>query len=198
MPHQYTPNDKFARKARFEGYRARSVYKLMELDEKYKLIKPGMTVLDVGAFPGSWLQYISFRIGAHGKVVGIDIQKIPPVEKNVLVYQEDITNHDAIKEILKQNKIDGFDLIVSDIAPNTTGISGVDHVRSIELSQTVVDLSKEFLKPRGSLVMKVFHGEKFAGFFKGVQSQFKVVFGAKVKASRDRSKEMYVVGVKKI
>lgn len=193
MPKPYQPNDRLSRRAQFQGYRARSVFKLREIDEKFHLLKEGQSVLDVGAYPGSWLQYIALKIGLKGHVIGVDLQPIEPVAPNVTTIEEDILNIDQLSEEFRELNIREFDLVVSDIAPNTTGISGVDHARSIEMSQMVVDLAEEFLRPKGTLVMKVFHGEKFAAFFKSLQRQYGFVTGVKVSASRDRSKEMYIV-----
>jgi 23S rRNA (uridine2552-2'-O)-methyltransferase len=110
---------------------------------------------------------------------------------------QDITDTEQFKKQLNDLKISTFDIVVSDIAPNTTGIAGVDHVRSIELSQLVLDVADEFLRPKGTLVMKVFHGEKFADFFRRVQRKYGFVTGVKVSASRDRSKEMYIIAQRK-
>lgn len=193
MPKPYEHNDKFSRRAQFQGYRARSVFKLKELDEKFQLVKPGMNVLDIGAAPGSWLQYLAEAVGEHGLIVGVDIQPIQPVSKNVILIQGDITDQSIVEQIQSAFERRTADLVVSDIAPSTTGIAGVDHARSIELSEMVVQAADQLLRLKGSLVMKVFHGEKFAVFFKSLQRKYGYVTALKVKASRDRSREMYIV-----
>lgn len=189
----YTPNDKWSQKAHAEGFRARSVYKLQQLDERFKLLKPGMKVLDIGAAPGSWLQYASKKIGGTGQVLGVDLQEIDHVAGNVRTVMGDIQDAQLIETQLKELGWPKADIILSDIAPNTSGIKDVDQWRSIELSQMVVEVAKKWLKPRGWLVMKVFRGADFDEFIAEVKSAFKLVKVASVKASRDRSREVYVV-----
>ena len=193
MPKPYQPNDKWSQKAAAEGYRARSVYKLMELDTKFRLLKSGMSLLDCGAAPGSWLQYASQKIGPSGKAIGIDLTLIEPIADNVHLYQADMMDPQAIKSILEQEKIQKFDLILSDIAPSTTGVKDVDQWRSIELTQSVLDIASQFLKPKGRCVMKVFRGGDFDDFLRELKREWLQVKVATAKASRDRSREVYVV-----
>jgi 23S rRNA (uridine2552-2'-O)-methyltransferase len=193
MPKAYVPNDRFAKRAQYQGYRARSVYKLEELDKKFHLFKPQQKVLDVGAFPGSWLQYVAIQVGERGRVVGVDLQKIQPVAPNVEIIQQDITDTTTFKSTLEDLEIDQFDLVISDIAPSTTGIPGVDQAKSVQLSQMVVEVADEFLRPKGTLVMKVFEGSDFGAFFNSLKSKFGFVTAYKAKASRDRSIEKYIV-----
>jgi len=136
MSKPYIPNDELSRKAKTEGYRARSVYKLKELDEKFNLIKPGMTVLDLGAAPGSWLQYAKEKVGAEGKIIGIDLQEIEPID-GVETIQADIT---------QDIDLPNADLILSDLAPSTSGIKDVDQWKSIELNQSVEKIAGKLLK----------------------------------------------------
>jgi 23S rRNA (uridine2552-2'-O)-methyltransferase len=194
MPKPYTPNDALARKAKEEGYRARSVYKLQELDQKFKLLKPGMSVLDLGAAPGSWLQYASQKVGPKGRVVGIDLQEIEPID-GVNTYQADITDSEAIARILSNEANEAFeaDIIISDLAPSTSGVRDVDQWRSIELSQAVMNFTEPYLKPKGRVVMKMLRGGDFDEFIKDLKSNFDSVKIAQVKASRDRSREVYVI-----
>jgi 23S rRNA (uridine2552-2'-O)-methyltransferase len=193
MPKQFEYKDKFTKKAQFEGFRARSVYKLQELDQRLQLFKEGQKVLDVGAAPGSWLQYISQKIGDSGLAVGVDIQSIRPIASNVILLQMDINQTEELTQQFKNLAIEQFDIVVSDIAPSTTGIPGVDQAKSVELSQMVVDTADRFLKPRGTLIMKVFQGEDFKDFYHNLQGKYGYVTTIKVKASRDRSAEIYVV-----
>lgn len=194
MPKPYNPHDKLMLKAREEGFRARSVYKLQELDERFSLLKNGMQVLDVGAAPGSWLQYASLKIGPRGVAIGVDLKEIEPVAANVQTHVLDIGDLEALEQKLQTKK---FNLILSDIAPNTTGIPGLDSKRSVELSRMVVDIAKNWLKPSGNLVMKVFEGSDFPAFLQSIRPLFRTVKALKVTASRDRSKEIYVVCLKK-
>ncbi len=191
MTKRYIPNDKLSQQAKSEGYRARSVYKLKELDEKFDLIKTGMTVLDLGAAPGSWLQYTKERIGPKGTVIGIDLQEIEPIE-GVITIQADITN--ALRGTdVPLGCLFRADIILSDLAPATSGIKDVDQWRSIELNQSVNEIAKKYLKPGGKCIMKVLRGADFDDFLKNLKSEWNTVKTAQVKASRDRSREIYVV-----
>lgn len=193
MPKPYIPNDRLAIRAKRQGFRARSIFKLEELDQKFKLLKPNMVVLDLGAAPGSWLQYASKKIGIEGLAIGLDIKPITKIAGNVLTFEVDITDFNKVKETLSKFKLRRVDIILSDIAPNTTGIKYVDQKKSVELNQVIVNLSKDFLNPKGRLVMKVFPGEDFDNFLKDIRKHFKNVSVAKVEASRDRSREVYII-----
>lgn len=188
MPKRYIPNDKWSKKAAEEGYRARSVYKLQELDEKFHIIRRGMTVVDLGAAPGSWLQYTAKNVGPKGRVIGIDLQEIEPIE-NVETYIEDITNIEALKNIVPEE----VDLVLSDLAPKTSGIRDVDQWKSIELSQAVVKTAMQILRPGGKCVMKVLRGGDFDEFIAECRESWKKVKVFSVEASRDRSNEIYVI-----
>ncbi len=193
MPKPYQPNDKWSQRAAEEGFRARSVYKLMELDERFHLLKPGMIVLDLGAAPGSWLQYAAHQVGPKGKVVGVDLQEIEPVADNVTTLVQDMTDIPALQKALDALSIDRVDLVLSDAAPNTSGTWDVDQWRSIELNQAVDTTAAAVLKPNGSCVMKVFRGADFDEFMQALKQTWSSVKMMKAKASRDRSKEVYVV-----
>ena len=196
MPKPYIPNDKWSKRAAAEGFRARSVYKLMELDQRFRLIKPGMTVLDIGAAPGSWLQYTSTQVGPEGFVIGIDLQEIKPVADNVARHKADITDVEEIKRILRKENIETVDLVLSDIAPNTSGVKDVDQWRSVELAQAVMDLGMQLLKPGGSCVCKIFRGADFDEFLGKMKLTWSKVGVKTVEASRDRSREVYMVCTK--
>ena len=189
MPKRYVPNDKWSQKAAEEGYRARSVYKLKELDERFHLISTGMTVLDLGAAPGSWLQYASEKVGPKGKVIGIDLKKIESIAPNVSTYVQDITDIDAVQKILDTD----VDIVLSDLAPNTSGIRDIDQWKSIELSHAVVKTAKHFLLSGGMCVMKVLRGGDFDGFLKELKNEWEIMKKINVKASRDRSNEIYII-----
>ena len=193
MPKAYTPNDKWSQRAAKEGYRARSVYKLEELDRKFKLIKPGMTIVDLGAAPGSWLQYVSEKLKTEsgkfkGRIIGVDLKEIDPIE-GVETYVADITDVAALSKILPGE----VNLILSDLAPNTSGLKDVDQWRSIELSEAVVSIAKERLKPGGRCVIKVLRGADFDEFIRTCKREWKEVKTFIAEASRDRSKEIYVI-----
>ncbi len=193
MPKPFIPRDSWAVKAAKEGYRARSVYKLMELDEKFHLLRNGMQVLDIGAAPGSWLQYTARRVGEAGRVLGIDLQTIEPVHANVVTVVCDSTDESALRAAIAVAHLHRIELILSDIAPNTSGIKDIDQWRSIELSQHVLSIARTHLAPHGTLVMKVFRGADFDDFLALCRESFNRVTIATVKASRDRSREVYVV-----
>jgi 23S rRNA (uridine2552-2'-O)-methyltransferase len=193
MPKPYQPNDKWSQKAAAEGYRARSVYKLEELDARFKLFRPGMTVIDCGAAPGSWLQLASKRVGPKGMVIGIDLTAIEPIAENVHLHQIDMTDDAAVQAVLEQHGLRFVDLVLSDIAPSTSGVKDIDQWRSIELTQSVLALATQVLRPDGKCVMKVFRGADFDEFLGEVKAQWKNVKVVTVKASRDRSREVYVV-----
>jgi 23S rRNA (uridine2552-2'-O)-methyltransferase len=196
MPKPYTPNDKWSQRAAREGYRARSVYKLMELDVKFRLLKRGMTVLDLGAAPGSWLQYEAEKVGPEGLVIGLDLQEIKEVGDNVKTAQVDITDEEKVRDALKKFGAERVDLLVSDLAPSTSGIRDVDQWKSVELSEAVLRTADTFLKSKGKCVIKVLRGADFDEFLRQTKEQWVNVRTAQVAASRDRSKEIYVVAQK--
>ncbi|MFA6039266.1 MAG: RlmE family RNA methyltransferase [Candidatus Peribacteraceae bacterium] len=195
MPKPYTPNDKWSQKAAAEGFRARSVYKLMELDRRFTLLAPGMTVLDLGAAPGSWLQYASRQVGEGGKVIGVDLQAIEEVAPNVSVHRFDITNDKKLEEMLEEEETGFVDLVLSDIAPNTSGVKDIDQWRSVELAHTVLAVAVRHLKKGGFCVIKVFRGGDFDELLRDmkVTGHWRDIRVSKVQASRDRSREVYLV-----
>lgn len=195
MPKPYTPNDKWSQRAAKEGFRARSVYKLQELDQRFGLLRPGMIVLDLGAAPGSWLQETSAKIGPEGKAIGFDLQAIHEVAPNVSVHRIDITDEPAVAEALEEEDVGFVDLVLSDIAPSTSGVKDVDQWRSVELAQASIHVAERYLKSKCMCVVKVFRGADFDELLremkqKGQWSDVRVV---KVTASRDRSREVYLV-----
>lgn len=195
MPKAYVVHDPYFKKAKELGYRARSAFKLLEIQEKFQIIKPGMNVLDVASAPGSFLQVIAKIIWRDAKVVGIDIQKIDKNfwYPNVYLLQEDIFEFDKIKAFFTTLDITQFDLITSDIAPSTTGMKWVDQYRSVELNIAILEVAKVFLKKWGNLVLKVFVGEDVDDLMGPLKQNFWKVVRIKPKACRDRSFEEYFV-----
>jgi 23S rRNA (uridine2552-2'-O)-methyltransferase len=186
--------DHYFNKAKSENFLARSVYKLEEIDEKYKILKPGMQVVDFGYHPGSWIQYVSRVIGDNGTVVGIDIRELNKQLtgiKNVRVYQKDIFDiHD-----LSQLGVEGqFDVVLSDMAPNTTGIKSLDQDRSLNLVESVFGLLPRFLKPGGNFVIKVFDSQFAQNYLKEQKGLFNEFHFLKPKSTRSVSKEFFVIG----
>lgn len=192
-PKPYIPNDKWSKRAAELGFRARSVFKLQELDERFHLLRSGMKVLDIGAAPGSWLQYESKKIGDKGMAIGIDLKEIEEIAPNVKTFVGDMTDDAAMTTIFSGLGIEKFDLVLSDIAPNTSGIKDVDQWRSLELSRLVVTCAKKYMNTGSFLVMKVFRGRDFDDFLHEMKTLFSDVKQVSVEASRDRSREVYVV-----
>lgn len=195
MTKAYVVHDPYFKKAKELGYRARSAFKLLEIQEKFQIIKPGMDVLDVASAPGSFLQVIAKIIWRESKVVGIDIQKIDKNfwYPNVYLLQEDIFEFEKIKAFFTTLDITQFDLITSDIAPSTTGMKWVDQYRSVELNLAILEVAKVFLKKWGNLVLKVFVGEDVDDLMWPLKQNFWKVVRIKPKACRDRSFEEYFV-----
>lgn len=199
MPKPFRSNDSYAQKARSLWYRARSAFKLIELQEKYALIQPNMNVLDIWAAPWSFLQVIAKTVWIQWKAVWIDIQKIDPNfgYPNISLLQEDVFEFEKISAFFETLHIKQFDLITSDIAPKTTGMTWVDQYRSVELNLAILELAKVFLKKNGNLVLKVFVWEDIQDLITPVKSNFQKLSRYKPKACRDRSFEEYFICQKK-
>lgn len=195
----FVVQDKYFLEAKRLGFRARSAFKLLEIQEKFNLIKPGFNILDVGAAPGSFLQVIRKIIGETGKIVWIDIQKIEKLNfPNIFLIQESIFETEKIIAELEKIWIKQFDLITSDIAPSTTGQSWVDQYRSVELNLAILDVADIFLKKWGNLVLKVFIGEDVDDLVRPIKKRYKTLRRIKPRACRNRSFEEYFVCLNKI
>jgi len=195
MPKPYIVKDSYFRNAKLKGYRARSAFKLEEIQEKARVLKNGDYVLDLGAFPGSFMQITAPIIGNKGKLIGIDLKLIESLNIDyVKTYVADIYDTPAITGIISENT-ELFDVILSDAAPNTSGISDVDHGRSVELNRQVFRIAHAFLKQGGNMVLKIFMGDEFDKFYKEVKQSFKKVRCIKPSATRDRSRETYIVAL---
>lgn len=193
----YVPNDAYSRRATEEGFRARSVYKLEELDKRFHLFRSGMKIIDLGAAPGSWLQYISKRVGPKGKVIGIDLQAIEPIADNVFTAVEDITNIESVQRIISEQNLSSIHCVVSDLAPSTSGIKDIDQWRSVELSEAVLETAMAVLPAQGKCVIKVLRGADFDEFLQNARIKWELIRATRVKASRNSSREVYVVLKKK-
>ena len=190
-------SDSFVKQAQKDGYRSRAVYKLIEIDEKYNILKKNMVVIDLGSSPGSWSQLASKKIGLNGKVIAIDLIEMQPIS-NVEFIQGDFRDDNMLKEIEKNlNKLD-VDLVISDMAPNITGIKVVDQSAAIHLNELALDFSCNWLKPNGHFLVKSFIGADFDSFVKSIKPFFKKVIRIKPSSSRDRSSEIFVLGYEKI
>jgi 23S rRNA (uridine2552-2'-O)-methyltransferase len=178
----------YTQKAKEQNYPARSVYKLGEIDKKYKIFKKGDSVLDLGCFPGSWLLYIAEKIGENGCVIGIDVEKIKiPLKKNISFINK------SIFEFREPDFKSKFDSIVSDMAPKTTGVDFIDAGKSFELSQEAFRMVKLFLKPGGNFVCKIFDSQLSQELFREVQKSFEFSKRFKPKAVIKKSREFYIV-----
>ena len=192
MP-RYVVKDAFYKKAKKEGFRARSAYKLEEVQQKYRLIRPDDRLLDLGAAPGGWLQVESRLVGNGGLVVGLDILPVAPLAlPNVRVRQNDIRDL-SITEFLAELAIPSFDVVTSDIAPNLSGIKDVDRANTMELYATVTRVVKEGLGQNGNFLIKVFVSPEFKDITSDLKGLFSKVASFKPKASRDVSAETYLV-----
>lgn len=191
-------DDEYVLRAQQEGYRSRAVYKLKEIDEKSKLIKPNMRVVDLGAAPGGWTQYVAEKVGKSGAVVAsdiLDMQPIPGVNVVIGDFREEEVLDAIIAALGKGDSKDKRpDLVISDMAPNFSGMAA-DQPRSMYLVELALDLARQTLKPGGAFLCKVFQGEGSEEYFRDLKTSFKVVQIKKPKASRARSREVYVLAL---
>ncbi len=189
-------NDEFVKRAQKEGYRARAAYKLIEIDDKDKLIKPGMTVVDLGSTPGSWSQVVVQRLKGQGSVIALDILEMQAIP-GVTFIQGDFREDAVLKEL--ENTLNGkkVDLVIADMAPNISGIKDVDLAGSAYLTELALAFSSIWLKPDGHFLVKVFIGSGFEEIVKMMRLQFGKVVTRKPKASRNRSSEVYLLGLNK-
>jgi 23S rRNA (uridine2552-2'-O)-methyltransferase len=179
--------------AQRRGYRSRAAFKLIELAEKDKLLRPGLTVVDLGAAPGSWCQVLRERLGPSGRVVAVDLLPMDPIA-GVRLVQADFRDESApamLEAVLEGRQAD---LVLSDLAPNLSGVASADQARSVYLGELALEFAVRWLKPGGDLVVKAFQGEGFSGFQREMERHFEKVHVRKPKASRDKSREVYLVG----
>jgi len=185
-------DDHYVKMAQQKGLRSRSAFKLLELQEKYQLIKPGMIVVDLGAAPGGWCQVVQAVVGDSGMVLALDILEMEPVH-GVEFIQGDFTEDEplqALEALLDEQPVD---LVLSDMAPNMSGMSTIDQAKSMYLAELALEFVKAHLKPGGDFVVKLFQGSDFDGYVQEVRSLFNKVQVRKPKASRPRSREVYLL-----
>jgi 23S rRNA (uridine2552-2'-O)-methyltransferase len=185
-------SDPFVKKAQLEGYRSRSAYKLIELNEKDRLIRPGMRILDLGSAPGGWSQVAGKLVGAKGRVLATDILAMEPL-KNVDFIQGDFNDESVVAQLLGWLGGGKFDLIVSDIAPNITGIDSADQASSMNFLELALDTVRQTLKPGATFVAKMFQGSGSDQYLKELRTSFEKVLIRKPAASRAESREVYIV-----
>ncbi len=184
--------DQYVKQARESHYRSRAIYKLQEIDQKDKLIKPNTCVVDLGSAPGSWSQYASEQVTANGRVISVDILPMEPIERVLFIlgdFTDEAIENECIGHIGKQ----GADLVISDMAPNLTGIRITDQARSLALAELVSDFCYQVLKPGGDLVIKLFEGAGTDEYRRLLKERFVKVMTRKPGASRDQSREFYVL-----
>lgn len=196
----YNPQDKYFKKAKSENYVARSIYKLEEIQKKFKIIKPCDLVLDLGASPGSWSQYCDKIVTARGGVFGIDLTLIELKIPNTTFYQGDIYDSAAqekIKDYYTEKKAAGYDVVISDMAPKTTGIKFADQAKSYDLCLMALKMAELHLKKGGNFVCKFFHSQDFQELKKSIQKNFQKVEALKPDSTRKESKEIFIIGLSK-
>lgn len=187
-------NDEYVKRAQKEGYRSRAAYKLIEVDDKDKLIKPGMTVVDLGAAPGSWCQVVKQRLNGQGRIIGLDLLDIQPIQ-GVEFIQGDFREENVLKLLEEKLGNKPVDLVIADMAPNISGIKDADQAGAAYLTELALEFSQQWLKPRGNFLVKVFIGIGFDDIVKRMRLEFDKVVTRKPKASRGRSSEVYLLGL---
>ena len=187
----YNPRDSYYKKAKQEGYRSRAAYKLLELQQRYRLLKPGDAVVDLGAAPGGWLQIAAKIVGQTGKIIGVDLQTIEPFrERNIILLHGDMVRNE-IQEQIKALLNGPADCVLSDLAPKLSGIRDADVVRCLELNQAALDVAIQLLRPSGSLLIKSFISNDLHGFTAELKKSFSAVQRTKPDATRQGSSEFY-------
>tara|TARA_B100001093_G_scaffold432785_1_gene429454 strand:+ start:862 stop:1473 length:612 start_codon:yes stop_codon:yes gene_type:complete len=182
--------DTYVRKSKIDGYRARSAYKLIEIDEKFKIFKGGLTVIDIGAAPGSWSQYAS-KVVKNGKIISIDLKDMEPIP-NIIQIKGDFTEN-KFQKIIKEQLHASADVVMSDMAVNTTGIKDIDAIQTGELCKEAIVFSKEVIKKQGFFISKIFMGSTFNEIVALGKESFKEVKVFKPKSSRKDSKESFII-----
>lgn len=190
--HQRHTSDHYVRQAQAQGWRSRAVYKLMEIDARDHLLKAGLTVLELGAAPGSWSQYVAQRVGLSGRIIALDALAMAPLDKVEFV-QGDFCDDDMPHRLRALLATKRADLVLSDMAPNITGITAIDQPRAMELAELALQLAQEVLKPGGDFLVKLFQGEGFDRYVTAVQGLFVKAAVRKPTASRPHSREVYLM-----
>lgn len=189
-------NDPYVQRAQKDGYRSRAAYKLLEIDEHDHLIKPGMVVVDLGATPGGWCQVVAGKIGDKGRIIALDLLPLHPLPR-VEFIQGDFREDSVLAQLEEMLNGQQIGLVISDMAPNMSGIDSADQARAMHLAELALEFSMQHLKPGGAFLVKVFQGVGFEDYLKLMRSHFGKVVARKPKASRDRSSEQYLLGMDK-
>lgn len=193
----FNPKDHYFKKAKAENFAARSVFKLEEIDQRYRILREGQTVLDLGASPGSWSQYVSKKIGGQGRVLGVDLSPVTVKLPNATFIQADLRDLN-LEQVFQEHGFEPpFDLVLSDMAPKTTGIRMTDQARSMELCELALDIARRFLKTNGHFVCKLFHSDDFTKLRDEIKKSFEKFEAVKPDSTRKISKEIFLVGLRK-
>lgn len=192
----YKPNDHYAQKAKKENFAARSIYKLEEINTRFRILRDNDYVLDLGCSPGSWSQYSSKIVGEKGKIFGIDLKPVTVKLNNCVFIEADINTLNVADVLMKYNINRLFDVLISDMAPNTTGNKFTDQTRSYDLCTMALQTAKHFLKKGGNFVCKIFDGEDAMSFRDQLKENFSEVFILRPKSIQSSSKEMFMIGLK--
>ena len=185
--------DEFVKRARREGARSRAIYKIEEIDRRDHLLSPGMTVVDLGAAPGGWSQYVKSRVGPSGRVLAVDILPMEPIP-GVEFHEGDFTEQPVLDWLMERLQGHAADLVISDLAPNMTGLPSVDQARSMEVAELALDFAGQTLKRGGAVLVKTFQGSGFNEFYAQMRHQFAKIGTRKPQASRSESREIYLLG----
>ncbi len=189
-------NDPYVQRAQKEGYRSRAAYKLLEIDEQDHLIKPGMVVVDLGATPGGWCQVVASKLGEKGRIIALDLLPLNPLSR-VEFIQGDFREDSVLAQLEATLNGQQIGLVISDMAPNMSGIDSADQARAMHLAELALEFATQHLKPGGAFLVKVFQGVGFEDYLKLMRGNFVKVVTRKPKASRDRSSEQYLLGIEK-
>jgi 23S rRNA (uridine2552-2'-O)-methyltransferase len=187
--------DAFVKRAQQDGYRSRAAYKLLEVDRRDHLIRPGMTVVDLGAAPGSWCQVVVQKLKGNGRILAIDLLPVAPLA-GVEALEGDFSSADGLAWLEEKLQGSRVDLVLSDMAPNISGVGLRDQARHYELCEMALDFAVKWLKPEGAFLVKAFHGSGFEEFRRQMREAFEQVLIRKPEASRERSSEVYLLGLR--
>jgi 23S rRNA (uridine2552-2'-O)-methyltransferase len=190
-------SDPYVQRAQKDGYRSRAAYKLLEIDERDHLLKQGMAVVDLGATPGGWSQIAAAKVGRAGKIIALDLLPLQPIA-GVEFIQGDFREDSVLAQLEERLGDKQIGLVISDMAPNMSGIDMTDQARSMHLAELALDFSVRHLQPGGAFLVKVFQGTGFEAYVKLMREHFGRVVTRKPKASRDRSSELYLLGLEKL
>ena len=185
--------DAYVKRANAEGFRSRAAYKLQQIDAKDRLLKPGMTVVDLGAAPGGWSQVAAKAVGRQGRVIALDLLEMGEVP-GVTVIRGDFQEQETLEKVEQALAGQRVDLVLSDIAPNISGIASADQARAIGLAELALEFAVKHLKPQGNFLVKTFHGAGYDGLVNTLRRNFREVVTRKPDASRSRSREVYLLG----